>query len=156
MRHLRELCPGLRLVVSYADADQGHHGGIYQATNWIYTGKVLEGTRDGFMVHGRKMHPKTVHSRGGEQSLAWVQKHLDPGASEHRGIGKHKYLMPLDEELRRRLAALSQPYPKRAGSADSGTPGNQSGGGGANPTPALQPDCGADPSPAATPPVVPP
>lgn len=26
------------ILVSYADSAQGHHGYIYQATNWIYTG----------------------------------------------------------------------------------------------------------------------
>ena len=28
--------PGMRLFVSLADPRQGHHGGIYQATGWIY------------------------------------------------------------------------------------------------------------------------
>ena len=31
--------PGIRLVVSYADSEQGHHGGIYQAGNWLYVGR---------------------------------------------------------------------------------------------------------------------
>ncbi len=30
--------PHIRLVVSYADAGVGHHGGIYQAGGWTYTG----------------------------------------------------------------------------------------------------------------------
>ena len=38
LRKLKETNPGLRLVVSYADPAQGHNGGIYQATNWVYTG----------------------------------------------------------------------------------------------------------------------
>ena len=32
------------IVVSYADTSQNHHGYIYQATNWIYTGKTKERT----------------------------------------------------------------------------------------------------------------
>jgi len=112
LKHLREVCPGLRLVVSYADADQGHHGGIYQATNWIYTGKVGAGTRTGFLVHGRKLHPKTVHSRGVQQTLAAVRAHLDPGATEVKGQGKHKYLMPLDPGMRKRVT-LSETNPTR-------------------------------------------
>jgi hypothetical protein len=31
-------CSGLRLIVSFADTAQGHHGGIYQAAGWIYSG----------------------------------------------------------------------------------------------------------------------
>ena len=34
---LREL-PRPMVVISYADSGKGHHGYIYQATNWIYTG----------------------------------------------------------------------------------------------------------------------
>ncbi|AIG76997.1 Hypothetical protein AJAP_20685 [Amycolatopsis japonica] len=28
LRQLRAACPGLRLIVSYADTAQGHHGGL--------------------------------------------------------------------------------------------------------------------------------
>src|SRR5690606_854940 len=35
LKMLKRQCPGLRLVVSYADVDQNHHGGIYAAGNWI-------------------------------------------------------------------------------------------------------------------------
>ena len=37
---LRLQNPGLRLVVSFADPFHNHHGGIYQAGNWIYTGQT--------------------------------------------------------------------------------------------------------------------
>ena len=30
----------VELVYSYADKTQGHHGGIYQAGNWVYTGET--------------------------------------------------------------------------------------------------------------------
>jgi len=32
------------ILVSYADSGMGHHGYIYQATNWIYTGKTTART----------------------------------------------------------------------------------------------------------------
>jgi len=38
-----KLLPEL-IIVSFADAHQGHHGYIYQATNWIYTGKSSNNT----------------------------------------------------------------------------------------------------------------
>ena len=43
------------LIVSYADDGAGHHGYIYQATNWIYTGKT-KGRTDKYMP-GNK-HPR--------------------------------------------------------------------------------------------------
>ena len=38
LRMLKRWSPGLRMVVSFADTTQGHHGGIYQASGWCYTG----------------------------------------------------------------------------------------------------------------------
>ena len=35
IRLLRKQCPGLRLLVSFADPAEGHVGGIYQASNWV-------------------------------------------------------------------------------------------------------------------------
>jgi len=39
--------------------------------------------------------------------------------------GKHRYLMPIDDEMRKQIAHLAKPYPKRVISAASGTHGNQ-------------------------------
>ena len=37
---LTEAMPGLRLLVSFADTGQDHLGTIYQAANWVYTGRI--------------------------------------------------------------------------------------------------------------------
>ena len=39
MKFLHKANPKLRLIVSFADQSQGHHGGIYQAGNWVYNGQ---------------------------------------------------------------------------------------------------------------------
>jgi hypothetical protein len=39
IKMLKRRCPDLRLIVSFADPAEGHVGRIYQAGNWIYTGK---------------------------------------------------------------------------------------------------------------------
>lgn len=140
LRFLRASNPNLRLVVSFADTLQGHHGGIYQAGNWIYTG-LTEGDRE-FHVNGEVLHPRTIHLRGWKQIESWLRVNVDPNARLVKTPGKHRYLMPLDKEMRERILPLSKPYPKRATSADSGTPGIQPGRGGANPTVALQSDAG--------------
>lgn len=111
LRLLKTACPGLRLVVSFADCDQDHHGGIYQAGNWIYCGKSNAGGRQGYLVHGRKMHCRSVGQASGENSLRGAQR-LDRRAKEIRTAGKHKYLMPLDDEIRAVVAKLRQPYPR--------------------------------------------
>jgi hypothetical protein len=113
LKFLKKQSPELRLVVSYADADQNHHGGIYQATNWIYDGLKNAGTMGAFIINGKKTHPKSVHSKGIKQNINAVKKHLDPNATIFITKGKHRYLMPLDNEMKKQIEVLAKPYPKR-------------------------------------------
>lgn len=101
------------MVVSYADLDQDHAGTIYQATNWIYLGKMNSGSRGAFIINGKKTHPRTIGSMGGVQSLKWVQEHLDPNATEFYTKGKHRYIFVFDKRLRKQWLKQSQPYPKK-------------------------------------------
>lgn len=120
LKFLKKQSPELRLVVSYADADQNHHGGIYQATNWIYDGLKNAGTMGAFMIRGKKTHPKSVHSKGIKQTIQAVKQHLDPNATIFYTKGKHRYLMPLDKEMSAKIAPLAKPYPKRVKQAMTG------------------------------------
>lgn len=113
LKFLKKQSTKLKLVVSYADADQNHHGGIYQATNWIYDGLKKAGTMSAFIINGKKTHPKSVHSKGIKQNINAVKKHLDPNATIFITKGKHRYLMPLDNEIKKQIQLLAKPYPKR-------------------------------------------
>lgn len=135
LKFLKKSNPKLRLVVSYADVDQGHHGGIYQATNWIYSGIMNAGSMGAFIIHGKKVHPKSVHSKGVKQTIDEVRKHLDPNATIFKTKGKHRYLMPLDKAMKDELQSLHKPYPKRIKQA---TVNDQLASGGAAPTDTLQ------------------
>lgn len=136
MKFLRKSNPRLRLIVSFADQSQGHHGGIYQAGNWIYNGQT--GTAKFYMIRGKLTHPRSIGAKGLVQNITGARM-LDPFARTVHVPGKHRYLMPLDADIRARILPMAKPYPKRVGSADSGTPGVQPGGGGANPTSTLHP-----------------
>lgn len=111
-KFLKENSPGLRMIVSFADMAQGHHGGIYQATNWIYVG--LSETH-AYRVLGKVEHPKSLHSRYGRggQSIPWLRANVDPKAERIVAGSKHRYLMPLDKKMRKQILPLSKPYPKR-------------------------------------------
>jgi hypothetical protein len=124
LKMLQKHCPKLRCVVSFADCDQNHHGGIYQAGNWLFAGTNCIGERCGFLINGKKMHPRSLGAKGYEQSLRGA-KMLDPKAVELKTKGKNKYLMPLDDEMRKRIEPLRKPYPKRVRSVESDTPINQ-------------------------------
>ncbi|MEL5224422.1 protein Mom [Serratia nevei] len=113
IKFLVTVCPGLRLIVSYADKDQNHYGGIYQATNWIYEGLFGVGTLGAFIVKGKKVHPRSVAAKGVKQSIEAVRQQLDPNAQEFKTSGKHKYLMPLDKKMKKSLLPRHKPYPKR-------------------------------------------
>jgi hypothetical protein len=126
---LRRSQKGIRLVVSYADESQGHHGGVYQATNWVYEGKS-KGV-DAIAFNGKIWHLKAFRTSFPNAKMS------DPRIKKVPQGDKHKYLMPLDDEMRARIAPLAKPYPKRAGSAASGTSDFQSAGDGATPIPAL-------------------
>ena len=104
--------PGLRLIVSYADQAQGHHGGVYQAGNWVYVGS-MKGVPS-LRYKGKVWHAKAL--RTSYPSL----KHSDPSVEKVPAGDKHKYLMPLDAEMRARIMPLAKPYPKRAKQATTG------------------------------------
>ena len=113
---LKKHSPGLRLVISYADEEQGHHGGIYQAMGWIYVGRS-QGSIE-FFHEGRWKHSREVTSG----AFGSARKIKDYSALKKRKtLGKHKYLMPLDSEMKAKILPLSKPYPRRHASASSET-----------------------------------
>jgi hypothetical protein len=119
LRLLHAACPGLLLVVSYADTGQGHHGGIYQAGNWIYTGTTSPSSPY-YVVHGRQIHGRTlrhlaVHRPPGETAESFVRRTIDPDVRKVAVASlKHRYVYPLTRTMRRRVAHLAKPYPARS------------------------------------------
>jgi len=108
VRFLVKSQKGLRLIVSYADPDQGHHGGIYQACNWLYTGPSCKALK--VFYKGKWSHKKTVDDAGVNQS----------NLPKKVVTGKHRYLMPLDKMMSAKIAPLAKPYPKRVKQAMTG------------------------------------
>jgi hypothetical protein len=111
IRMVKAKYTGLELLISFADEmGQGHHGGIYQATNWLYAG-TFEGD-GGWIIRGSVVHNKTVHSKGWKQTEEWLRANIDPNVKRNP-TRKHRYLYPLNEKVRQRILPLSKPYPKR-------------------------------------------
>lgn len=133
LRFLKKANPGLRLVVSFADPEHGHHGGIYQAGGWVYCGDSepsWQWLHEGRWKHNREMTSGAFGKARKVADLSVLPKRLP--------LGKHRYLMPLDDAMRAQIAPLARPYPKRAKH-----PGDASGvqpeEGGSIPTRTLQP-----------------
>lgn len=121
LKFIKESQPKLRLIVSYADQAQGHHGGVYQAGNWIYVGS-MKGVPS-LLYKGKVWHAKAL--RTSFPNL----KHSNSSVIKVPAGDKHKYLMPLDDEMRKRILPLAKPYPKRAKQAMASYPEAQRQGG---------------------------
>ena len=111
IKFLRRSNPKLRLIVSFADQSQGHHGGIYQAGNWIYNGQGDPAKF--YMINGKLTHPRSIGAKGLVQNINGARQ-IDKNATVVNVPGKHRYLMPLDREIRDCIIPMSKPYPKRA------------------------------------------
>lgn len=111
VRLLRRQSPGLRLIVSYADPAHGHVGVLYQSMNWLHLGQT---SRESLIrLNGRLLHPRTVASRYRTRSIGWLRDHVAGDAAHVRTPPKFRYVMPLDNAMRRQLAPRVKPYPKR-------------------------------------------
>ena len=120
VRLLRRLCPGLRLIVSYADPEHGHVGILYQACGWLHIGCT---NRESIIrLNGRLLHPRTVASRYRTRAIGWLREHVAADAAHVRTLPKFRYVMPLDDAMRRQLAPRVTPYPKRPKEQDPASP----------------------------------
>lgn len=137
LKFLKRNAPELQLVVSFADPSEGHHGGIYQAGNWVYTGRQPSTIEyiapDGKQWHGRMVSKDGKKKVQGKYRKCWRTDQCTPIEKQ----GKHRYLYPLDEAMKRKIEPLRKPYPKRAGSSSAEHPTSGGEAGGSIPTPAL-------------------
>jgi len=119
LRMLRQQSPGLKLVVSYADAGQGHVGILYQAVGFYFIGSSDQSY---IRVLGKVEHPRTLWDRYGRQgqSIQWLRDNVDPNACRVEQAPKLKYVFCLDRKLRRELQAIALPYPKSAAEVNPG------------------------------------
>ncbi len=111
---LRQRCPGIELIVTFADTAQNHHGGIYRAANFTYTGMSAPGRVWKHKATGRILHNRAVSASGYQSHFGNLRK--APTTAECVVIArtrKHRYLLPLTDEMRGIVERLRRPYPKR-------------------------------------------
>jgi len=104
LRLLKRTFPGLRLVVSFADPEHDHHGGIYQAGNWVFLG--YSQASDEYIYKGKRWQGRSFRHK-----YKGMENH--PDVVKVKGSSKIRYLMPLDDEMRKQIEPLRKPYPKR-------------------------------------------
>jgi len=108
LKLLKKDTPNVKLIVSYADSEQGHFGIIYQATNWFYTGFS---TDTNLIINGKREHRRTLGSRYGTCSAIELRK-KGLNVEVLKTLPKWKYIYPLDKSLIPLCKSLSKEYPK--------------------------------------------
>lgn len=134
---LRRHSPGLRLIVSFADPNQGHVGAIYQAGGWLYVGSTSPVPRYRDKT-GRLWHSRQISTSGLKRQYGTVRRVVPIGECERIDeLGRYRYLYPLDRAMRERVEPLRKAHP-RVGSIGGDAPvTSQTGEGGSTPTPTL-------------------
>jgi hypothetical protein len=109
LRMLREVSPSVKMVVSFSDIEhQEHHGGIYQATNWIYLGvSILQG-KD-YYYKGKWTTDRHINT---------LPKRLRQSLKTRPKSNKHKYIYVFDKRMRKKYIKVGKPYPKSKKYAD--------------------------------------
>lgn len=107
----------LRLIVSFADPQYNHHGGIYQAGNWVYTGETAKAKE--YWYKNKRLHSRQISEKGYNIQQGKVRKTIKPSQCKIiKTKGKYRYLMPLDKMMKKQIEVLRKEYPKRV--LDSG------------------------------------
>lgn len=105
---------GRDLLVSFADAGEGHHGGIYQAAGWNYDGR-RERACDGVIIAGKFIPGRSCNSTWGTRSPEKLTALLKQDVQPHYDIGKHLYWRALTKSGEAKAARLELKrlaYPK--------------------------------------------
>jgi hypothetical protein len=109
---------GKMIIVSYADTDKNHHGYIYQATNWIYTG--LSAKRTDWKLKGYEhLHGATIadKSRGQKKRAKYMRETYGEDFYLEERSRKHRYVYFIGskrqkKEMLKNLNYEIKPYPK--------------------------------------------
>ena len=114
--------PKPNVIVSYADTSQNHHGYIYQATNWIYTG--LSAKRPDYHIKGLNLHSasitdslgRTDKKEGIKQVTLLKEKYGDDFYMEDRARKRRYFYLlggkQVKKQMLKNLAYKVEAYPK--------------------------------------------
>lgn len=106
------------IIVSYADTSQNHHGYIYQATNWIYTG--LSAKRTDWKIKGKEhLHGITIADefRNQKNRIKLIKEKYGKDFYLKERSRKHRYIYftgskTQKKNMRKHLKYEIKKYPK--------------------------------------------
>jgi hypothetical protein len=127
---IRDNDKNIKVLLSYADNGQGHVGGIYKATNWIYQGLSTDiALMPNWGISLSKepydwIHSRSVYNLWGSGNLEHLRREI--GKEGHTEFWrreeppKHRYIQIISQnkkekkDLMKRLKHETKPYPKTA------------------------------------------
>lgn len=92
------------LLVSFADPNAGHLGGVYRAASWIYCGTSNE-SRAYEALDGTRFARRAFHSGSRGMTRAQIEA---AGYQQVDSVGKERFAMPMNRRTRRALQARLQ------------------------------------------------
>lgn len=116
LKLLKKQSPNLKLVVSFADPEEGHEGTIYKAGNWIKDGFSTK--LEAFIVGGRKVTSRSYHELT-KKGITGEKIKIQP---------KHKFIYALDKKWYKDYCVSSEKVSRstsienRRGSTDPDAP----------------------------------
>ena len=117
IKYIKNNYPKIKYLISFADGNWGHHGYIYQATNWIFTGQSTP--RRKFFIDGKQVHEKTLVNRYGTSSVKKLKNIFKERLEISReNKGKYRYVFIISQnkkeykQLYSELKYKALPYPK--------------------------------------------
>ena len=116
IKYIKGNFPNIKVLISFADPEQGHVGYIYQATNWIYCGLSLQTGGYTYFFDNKWQHPRTTVSKYGTRKHSEILK-IKPNIKFKRIARKHRYIYFLGthkekKEMLKNLKYKVLPYPK--------------------------------------------
>ena len=107
--------PKVKVLVSYADPEQAHTGGIYRATNWLYQGCGYSKLMPDYSIRINEndlwTHSRTVGARWGNKSVENLAKSIGQTFYRKEETAKHRYIYFLvgKKEKKRMMKNLKIP-----------------------------------------------
>lgn len=122
-RWLKANDANIKVLISYADPEYGHSGGIYRATNWKYQGRgkltsdhtVDYKDKGNYSIrlteNGKWIHSRTVGVMYGSRALANLKKEIGHTFWKKLEPTKHRYIYFLcnKKEKKRLLKTMKMP-----------------------------------------------
>jgi hypothetical protein len=112
---MKKYDPKVKVLVSYADPEQAHTGGIYRATNWLYQGCGYSKLMPDFSIRINEddlwTHSRTVGARWGNKSVENLAKTIGQTFYRKEETAKHRYIYFLcgKKERKRMIKELKIP-----------------------------------------------